>query len=62
MEGWPSRVLFDDAAWADAFPYPPHPDAPGSRAYRLLQVGTTRVVIGLTEDQLHVSYITISTT
>ncbi|CAG2084324.1 hypothetical protein XCY_000610 [Xanthomonas euroxanthea] len=62
IEVLPSRVLFDDAAWADALPYPPHPDAPGSRAYRLLQVGTTRVVIGLTEDQLHVSYITVSKT
>lgn len=60
MEVWPSRVFFNDEAWTDAFPYPPHPDAPGSRAYRLLRVGTTRVIIGLTEDQLHVSYITIS--
>nr|WP_243840312.1 hypothetical protein [Xanthomonas cannabis] len=56
----PPGPTFVHAPWADAMPYPPRPDAPDSRAYWVMMVDRTKVTFGLTEDQAHLSYISIT--
>ncbi|MCF8825069.1 hypothetical protein [Xanthomonas campestris] len=51
---------FIESPWVDAIPYPPRPDARDSRAYWEMTVNGTKVIFGLTEDQSHLSYISIS--
>ncbi len=51
---------FMESPWVDAIPYPPRPDARDSRAYWEMTVNGTKVIFGLTEDQSHLSYISIS--
>ncbi|MBB3797597.1 hypothetical protein LN461_16570 [Xanthomonas arboricola] len=51
---------FKESPWVDAIPYPPRPDARDSRAYWEMTVKGTKVIFGLTEDQSHLSYISIS--
>lgn len=51
---------FMESPWVDAIPYPPRPDALDSRAYWEMTVNGTKVIFGLTEDQSHLSYISIS--
>lgn len=56
----PPGPNFVEAPWVDAVPYPPRPDARDSRAYWEMAVNGTKVIFGLTEDQSHLSYISIS--
>ena len=56
--GAPGLVL-REAPWTGAVLNPPHPDAPGSRAYWSFQTGRSTIVLGLASDQMHVSYVSI---
>ncbi|WP_244242873.1 hypothetical protein [Xanthomonas citri] len=56
----PPGPSFMESPWVDAIPYPPRPDARDSRAYWEMTVNGTKVIFGLTEDQSHLSYISIS--
>ncbi|MFL7958626.1 hypothetical protein ACKAWT_19725 [Xanthomonas vasicola] len=56
----PPGPIFMESPWVDAIPYPPRPDARDSRAYWEMTVNGTKVIFGLTEDQSHLSYISIS--
>ncbi|MEA9563442.1 MULTISPECIES: hypothetical protein [unclassified Xanthomonas] len=56
----PPGPSFVEAPWVDAIPYPPRPDARDSRAYWEMTVNGTKVIFGLTEDQSHLSYISIN--
>ncbi len=56
----PPGPSFVEAPWVDAIPYPPRPDARDSKAYWEMEVGGAKVIFGLTEDQSHLSYISIS--
>ncbi len=56
----PPGPAFVNAPWEDAIPYPPRPDAPGSRAYWVMTLDGAKVTFGLTEDQSHLSYISIN--
>lgn len=40
--------------------HPPHPDAPGSRAYWNVQLGEAAVVLGLDTDNATLVYVSIS--
>ncbi|MCC4609767.1 hypothetical protein [Xanthomonas campestris] len=56
----PPGPSFVEAPWVEAVPHPPRPDARDSRAYWEMTVNGTKVIFGLTEDQSHLSYISIS--
>ncbi|APP76425.1 hypothetical protein [Xanthomonas vesicatoria] len=56
----PPGPTFGHAPWPDTMPYPPRPDAPDSRAYWVMTVDGKKVTFGLTEDQSHLSYISIN--
>ncbi|CAD0359805.1 hypothetical protein CFBP2533_43950 [Xanthomonas hortorum pv. pelargonii] len=60
IDFFPPGPAFADAPWVDAVPYPPRPDAPDSRAYWVMKVDGAKVTFGLTQDQSHLSYISIN--
>jgi len=56
----PPGVALEGIIWEDSTIDPPHPDAPGSRAYWSAQVNGARVVLELAPDQKTLTHVLIS--
>ncbi|AWH19245.1 hypothetical protein C1922_18955 [Stenotrophomonas sp. ZAC14D2_NAIMI4_7] len=56
----PPSIVLREFAWEGAVMHPPHPDAPGSRAYWNVQLGEAAVVLGLDTDNATLVYVSIS--
>lgn len=56
----PPSIALDEIIWEDSTIYPPHPDAPGSRAYWSAPVNGAKVVLELAPDQKTLTHVLIS--
>ncbi|WP_340570921.1 hypothetical protein [Stenotrophomonas sp. G106K1] len=56
----PPSIALEEIIWEDSTIEPPHPDAPGSRAYWSAQVNGVKVVLQLAPDQKTLTHVLIS--